>query len=72
MWIHKFIVVEHLLQQGTPVQISPHNNDRTALNNGDLLTTSEPALVSPSRTPKLTADSTSTEERTTLLQTTES
>lgn len=58
-------------QQGTPVQISPNNNGRTALNNGDLLTTSEPALVSPSRTPKL-ADSTSTEERTTLLQTAES
>lgn len=64
-------IYECLLQQGTPVQISPNNNGRTALNNGDLLTTSEPTLVSPSRTPKL-PDSTSTEERTTLLQTTES
>lgn len=57
-------------QQGTPVQVSPNNNGRAVLNNGGVFT-SEPVLVSPSRTPKL-ADSTSTDERTTLLQTAES
>lgn len=54
-------------QRGTSGQTSPNS----ILNNGNLLTTSEPALVSPSRTPR-TADSLSPEERTTLLRSKES
>ncbi|XP_054277203.1 unextended protein-like isoform X1 [Macrosteles quadrilineatus] len=48
-------------QRGTPGQMSP---------NGSLLTTSEPALVSPSRTPRPHSDNaTSPDERATLLHT---
>ncbi|KAG8310768.1 hypothetical protein J6590_057437 [Homalodisca vitripennis] len=52
-------------QRGTPGQTSPNS----VLNNGSLLTTSEPALVSPSRTPPKSADA---DERVTLLRSAES